>query len=646
MSDNRTAEFIQYHRPDLKSGDYTIQIQHQVDLGFGDTDSFSETKTLSVRGERFKIASEEIVACFPPDGSFGDFSNCLPHIVISKSTLPWERTAGTETSGTPWLAVLLIDSSEFSQVKTDTVTIGNLGWPLESGDSASDSCQTLSISRKILDSIIPLESEINRLTHVRLVETSDKATATEDGPGEFAVVVGNRIGKPGSVSTAYLVSLEGYYDPVINSRYAPDSTGNVTLVLLSKWSFSAESEQFTFKHLVSNLNRNPSTPRLPDLPGLSMIAQNMVKSGHLPLPHRLRQGDKTVSWYRGPLVPYSVPITMTFPASTSDELTLYDSNNGVFTLSYSAAWELGRLLGLQSRSFSMALYRWKLSQKRQDILAAEKALISRLFGDPSFAASDAASGSDWQDIINDWLGKLSLLIGVPFSYLVPDERMLPMESIRFFELDTNWVDSLIDGAFSIGRSTAGDLASDQKTASSIRQSAAQTSLTVRKSSPGTNPSPLVPQKIAGVLLRSSAVAGWPNLEIRGYATPQKDANNLATDQLTCLRMDHLSKDVILCLFAGELLQVDIQLPSEGVHFGLDFDQTFSKELRDPNGDLETTLILNNIPFRDHDGVLNIDLLANEIAQKLNVTADQLTSAQFAMQMVEGVDKISFLKTQE
>ncbi|EQA45181.1 hypothetical protein LEP1GSC050_4214 [Leptospira broomii serovar Hurstbridge str. 5399] len=646
MSDNRTVEFIQYHRPDLKSGDYTIQIQHQVDLGFGDTDSFSETKVLSVRGERFKIASEEIVAYFPPDGSFGDFSNCLPHIVISKSTLPWERTAGTETSGTPWLAILLIDSSEFAQVKTNTVTIGNLGWPLESGDQISDSCQTISLPKKILDSIIPLESEMNRLTHVRLVETSDKATATEDGPGEFAIVVGNRIGKPGSVNTAYLVSLEGYYDSLINSRYAPDSMGNVTLVLLSKWSFSAESEQFTFKHLVSNLNRNPSTPRLPDLPGLSTVAQNMVKSGCLPLPHRLRQGDKTVSWYRGPLVPYAVPVTAAFPASSSDELTLYDSNNGIFNLSYSAAWELGRLLGLQSRSFSIALYRWKLSQKRQDILVAEKELISQLFGDPSLAAADAPSGSDWQDIINGWLGKLSLLIGVPFSYLVPDERMLPMESIRFFELDTNWVDSLIDGAFSIGRSTAGDLASDQKTATSIRQSVVQTSMKVRKLSSGANPSPQVPQKIAGVLLRSSAVAGWPNLEIRGYATPQKDANNLATDQLICLRMDHLSKDVILCLFAGELLQVDIQLPSEGVHFGLDFDQTFSKELRDPNGDLETNLILNNIPFRDYTGVLNIDLLTNEIVQKLNVTADQFTSAQFAMQMVEGVDKISFLKTQE
>lgn len=639
-------EFIQYHRPDLKSGDYTIQIQHQVDLGFGDTDTFSETKVLSVRGERFKIASEEIVAYFPPDGSFGDFSNCLPHVVISKSTLPWERTAGTETSGTPWLAILLIDSSEFSQVKTDTMPIGNLGFPLESGDKAADSCQTLSLPKKILDSIIPLESEMNRLTHVRLVETSDKATATEEGPGEFAVVVGNRIGKPGSVSTAYLVSLEGYYDPLMNSRYTPDSTGSVTLVLLSKWSFSAESEQFTFKQLVSNLKRVPSTLRLPDLPGLSAIAQNMIKSGYLPLPHRLRQGDKTVSWYRGPLVPYSVPITTSFPASSSDELTSYDSNNGVFNLSYSAAWELGRLLGLQSRSFSMALYRWKLSQKRQDILAAEKQLISQLFGDSSLAAPDTANGSDWQDIINDWLGKLSLLIGVPFFYLVPDERMLPLESIRFFELDTNWVDSLIDGAFSIGRSTAGDLTNDQKTATSIRQAAIQTSLAIRKSSSDANPTPQAPQKIAGVILRSSAVSGWPNLEIRGYATPQKDANNLATDQLKCLRMDHLSKDVILCLFAGELRQIDIQLPSEGVHFGLDFNQTFSKELRDPNGDLETNLILNNIPFRDYSGVLNVDLLANEIIQKLNVSADHFTSAQFAMQMVEGVDKISFLKTQE
>ena len=44
-----------------------------------------------------------------------------------------------------------------------------------------------------------------------------------------------------------------------------------------------------------------------------------------------------------------------------------------------------------------------------------------------------------------------LLYGVPFHYLVPDERMLPPESIRFFYLDPGWIATLIQGATSVGR---------------------------------------------------------------------------------------------------------------------------------------------------------------------------------------------------
>jgi hypothetical protein len=30
---------------------------------------------------------------FPPDGSLGEHSNVLPHIILNRSTLPWERPA-------------------------------------------------------------------------------------------------------------------------------------------------------------------------------------------------------------------------------------------------------------------------------------------------------------------------------------------------------------------------------------------------------------------------------------------------------------------------------------------------------------------------------------------------------------------------
>ena len=52
--------------------------------------------------------------------------------------------------------------------------------------------------------------------------------------------------------------------------------------------------------------------------------------------------------------------------------------------------------------------------------------------------------------ITEWLSRLRLLDGVPFPYIVPSEGMLPSESIRFFHLDRNWLDALVDGALSTG----------------------------------------------------------------------------------------------------------------------------------------------------------------------------------------------------
>ena len=47
-----------------------------------------------------------------------------------------------------------------------------------------------------------------------------------------------------------------------------------------------------------------------------------------------------------------------------------------------------------------------------------------------------------------------LLYGVPFHYLVPDERMMPPESIRFFHVDPGWIATLIQGATSVGRAAS------------------------------------------------------------------------------------------------------------------------------------------------------------------------------------------------
>ena len=53
--------------------------------------------------------------------------------------------------------------------------------------------------------------------------------------------------------------------------------------------------------------------------------------------------------------------------------------------------------------------------------------------------------------LRQWLARLRLLEGVPFAYLVADSELLPPESIRFFYLDRNWTDALVQGALSVAR---------------------------------------------------------------------------------------------------------------------------------------------------------------------------------------------------
>jgi hypothetical protein len=67
----------------------------------------------------------------------------------------------------------------------------------------------LELPLDLFKDIVPMESEIPLLTHVRQVNTEDKELMGMDDDGWFAVVVGNRLPEPGKKYEACLVSLEG-----------------------------------------------------------------------------------------------------------------------------------------------------------------------------------------------------------------------------------------------------------------------------------------------------------------------------------------------------------------------------------------------------------------------------------------------------
>ncbi|KAF4963306.1 hypothetical protein FSARC_8674 [Fusarium sarcochroum] len=81
-------------------------------------------------------------------------------------------------------------------------------------------------------------------------------------------------------------------------------------------------------------------------------------------------------------------------------------------------------------------------------LDSARRLASSKSGAPYDETNDPQS-SDWMTVLS-WLVDRMFLAGVPAHCLLPDPTYLQPESLRFFHIDKNWVDALIDGALSLG----------------------------------------------------------------------------------------------------------------------------------------------------------------------------------------------------
>jgi hypothetical protein len=268
-----------------------------------------------------------------------------------------------------------------------------------------------------------------------------------------------------------------------------------------------------------------------------------------------------------------------------------------------------------------------------------------------------SSQTPLEKAIFEWLATLSLFYGVPFVNLVPDERMLPVESIRFFYIDPNWIDSMLDGAMSIvSHGTRDDLVQLIKTAD-CREGADAQRIRIRprlfkQTVPEDTPTG---GTMTGFLMRSQVVAGWPGLEVKAFWDPD------ATSEIKpLLRIDRPSPDVLLVLIPGVPALIRISEPPEGLRFGVVVNpaqKPTSKYLVAQRGlGLEvdgqvayqagkqitkTAADWAEVPIRDGtERVLDVvglqkNLRAKLVAAKaLNASAQNLTPAEFGVQMVK------------
>lgn len=251
----------------------------------------------------------------------------------------------------------------------------------------------------------------------------------------------------------------------------------------------------------------------------------------------------------------------------------------------------------------------------------------------------------------DFLARLRLLSGVPFSHLVPDADLLPMESIRFFHVDRQWTDAMVEGALSVGTMTSADRELLQAVYPLVRDAVDRAERGARPIDVGP-PGPASQATITGFLLRSSAVSGWPGLHVRGW-TMNVDDHVPADAPGACrlLRLERLAPAVLLALFEGTPQVVHVEEPRGGVQLGVDLqagvfglrtavvplrDATTGARLEVSPGVPQTV----DVPFRaGTPGVVHLRELAARIAAEpaTHVTTGataEVDSAELALQLLQ------------
>ena len=297
-----SVTFQAYAKPVLPDGDYRIKVSQSISGTDGKGGDFDQSPdwswTIAVRGPRFSLDPSQVQACFPPQKGSGEYLGVLPHVVLDRITLPWERAATPpdqascehERAATPpdqagcehdgqWLALLLFSDADALQPIGPTAgTVEDLSsapdtyFPslcLESGQSGTDPVTYIDLRLELFEAIAPTAADLDWISQLR--------TFANDAGGQTgAAVICNRMAPvSGARTRVHLVSLEGY-GPAL-----PDASGSSTitqkyvrLISLYSWSFTPTHQSETFTEILSALDtsvprcscphpRGPGRPRSP-----------------------------------------------------------------------------------------------------------------------------------------------------------------------------------------------------------------------------------------------------------------------------------------------------------------------------------------------------------------------------------------------
>ncbi len=388
----KKLKFASKTEPALPAGTWKLKVTQELSGNAALTSAHirSEEFTFSCEADPYALDSSQIYSVYPPENSFGKFEATLPSIVLKRRTLPWERKI-PECPNTPWLALLLFSENEgvaLQTVKREDETSRN--------DEQSESYLELVIPSQLFQHVCPSKEDMSLAIHSRFASRDNKVTESVPVDEWMSVVTAGRLPRSstdehGLKNTVYLVSMEQVGTMIADKNNIPQKQ-SICLPVLAHWSFYSRNEEYDFRALFEGL----SSDALQILPkqNISERSERLLERGYVPMNHCLRDGGKTVSWYHGPLRPWNIEVSSEPYRWFSDSGLIYDPQIGMFDVSISAAFQLGRMLALQNSAFSSALVQFREQHKR--------AAASRLNREVLLNALQKTNVTSDQFNINTW----------------------------------------------------------------------------------------------------------------------------------------------------------------------------------------------------------------------------------------------------
>jgi len=297
-----------------------------------------------ITGNRMPTSGKKYVACLV---SIENQIDLLPDDAGNVLTTP--RGAGYCVSAEMARRVEVLRHLEAQRSDVGRSAIGN---------SALRSSENINSGGTILGNNISL---INADTSAPAENIHFNEADISSSPPEYSAAV--------SLDASVSVGQFGY-DSNNNMMFLPKPT--VKLVCLARWTFQCIGKG-DFQGLME---------ALPEAGGIGMFGMNpdqttnsattprsryrvALDSGHVPLKHLTRAGEKKTSFYRGPFVPAGVDRNLSEgPYHNADQARRVDPLTGIENVGYAAAFEVGRLMALADSRFALELLKWRRAGHR------------------------------------------------------------------------------------------------------------------------------------------------------------------------------------------------------------------------------------------------------------------------------------------